>query len=181
LFLHAACLEWRGKAFLMAAESGSGKSTMSWGLLHHGFRYLSDELSPIGLEPMQVWPYPQALKLKNPPVGSYPLPKEALFLDHTIHVPVRSLPGAVRTGPLPLGAAFLLAHRPELSAPEVHSLGTAEASARLYANALNALAHPNHGLDAVVRIAEHVPCFSIASTELGATCGVISGMLEEFA
>jgi hypothetical protein len=176
LFLHAACLERGGNAFLMAGASGSGKSTMSWGLLHHGFRYLSDELSPIGLGAVHVWPYPQALKLRNPPVRSYPLPKEAIRLDRTIHLPVRNLPGTVQLEALPLGAVFLLVHRPELRAPEVHALGAAEASARLYCNALNALAHPNHGLDAVVHIAERVPCFSMASTDLAATCEVISGI-----
>jgi hypothetical protein len=152
---------------------------MSWGLLNHGFRYLSDELSPVGLEQMNVWPYPQALKLKDPLVQSYPLPTEALRLDHTTRLPVRNLPGTLPTRAVPLGAVFLLSHRPELRVPEVLALGTAEASARLYVNALNALAHPNHGLDAVVRIAERVPCFSMASTEVPATCEVISGVLEE--
>lgn len=178
-FLHSASVEWRGKACLLTAESGSGKSTTTWGLLYHGFRYLSDELSPIDLESMRVLPYPHALNLKQSPPGRYPLPKEAIHLGRTIHVPVRHLPEATISRSLPLGAVFLLAHRPELTAPEVRALGQAEASARLYVNALNALAHPNHGLDAVVRIAEQVPCFSIASTELAMTCAVISATMEQ--
>src|SRR5262245_64534013 len=34
LFLHAAGVEWRGKAYLFAADAGSGKSTTAWALLH---------------------------------------------------------------------------------------------------------------------------------------------------
>ena len=60
-FLHSAAIERQGKAWLLAAESGSGKSTTAWGLLHHGFGYLSDELSPIDLDSMRVFPYAHAL------------------------------------------------------------------------------------------------------------------------
>jgi len=47
LFMHAAAVEWRGTAVVLAADSGSGKSTTTWALLHHGVRYLSDELAAI--------------------------------------------------------------------------------------------------------------------------------------
>ena len=90
-FLHSAALEWKGKAYLFAAEAGSGKSTTTWALLHHGFRYLSDELSPIDPNTMQVFPYPHALCLKEPP-PDYPLPPETVDLGRTLHVPVDSLP-----------------------------------------------------------------------------------------
>ena len=65
LFLHSAAIEWGGKAYLFAAEAGSGKSTTTWALLHHGFGYLSDELSPIDLDSLAVLPYPHALCLKS--------------------------------------------------------------------------------------------------------------------
>lgn len=177
-FLHSACLDWRGKACLLAAESGSGKSSTTWGLLHHGFRYLSDELSPIDLESMRVLPYPHALNLKRPPGPPYPLPKKAIDLGRTIHVPLRHLPQPTPSPSLPLGVVFVLAHRPEFSAPQVRAIGPAEASARLYVNALNALAHRNHGLDAVIQIAEAVPCFSIVSTDLAMTSAAIAATVQ---
>ena len=46
---------------------------------------------------------------------------------------------------------FLLKHCPDHDAPSLRAIGPTEASARLYVNSLNALAHPNHGLDAVAR------------------------------
>ena len=177
-FLHSAALEWQGKACLLAAESGSGKSTTAWALLHHGFRYMSDELSPVDLEEMRVFPYAHALCLKREPAAAYALPSGVLRMGCRIHIPTKSQPGAVVSVPQPLGAVFLVTHRPDIAAPELHAVGRAEASARLYVTALNALAHPDNGLEAVVRIAEHVPCFAVYSGDLAATCALIGSKVE---
>jgi hypothetical protein len=178
-FLHAAAIALQGRACLLAAESGGGKSTTTWGMLHHGLDYLSDELSPVDVRSMRVFPYPHAIGLKRPLPDSYPLPPSAMHLGRTIHVPVGSLPGAAILEPAPLGAVFLLKRDRGLSAPEARAIGPAEAGARLYANALNALAHANHGLDAVARIAESVPCFTVSSAGLPATCSLIRAALEQ--
>ena len=53
-FLHAAALNLADKAFLIAAASGTGKSTTAWALLHHGFDYLSDELAPVDLDSLRL-------------------------------------------------------------------------------------------------------------------------------
>jgi hypothetical protein len=177
-FLHSAALEWNGKACLFAAEAGSGKSTTTWALLHHGFRYLSDELSPVDVDAMRVFPYPHALCLKRRPLN-YPLPTDTIDLGRTLHVPVGSLPSETITEPLPLGAVFLVKYRPDLAAPELRAISAAEAGARLYLTALNALSHPNRGLDAAVRIAEQVPCFAVDSAALPATCALIRSVLDD--
>jgi len=164
--------------FLLAAESGTGKSTTTWALLHHQFSYMSDELSPVDLDSMQVWPYPHALCLKEPPPKPYPLPAVTIDLGRTLHVPTRALPSATLSSARPLGGLFLLARCPELREPEMRAIGPAEASARLYVTALNPLAHPNHGLDAVVRITQHVPCFAVSAAELSATCALIRSTVK---
>jgi hypothetical protein len=179
LFLHAAAIVFGGKACLLAAESGSGKSTTTWGMLHHGFDYLTDELSPVDIRSMRVFPYPHAICLKRKPPDSHPLPPSAMRLGRTTHIPACSLPGATVLEPRPLGAVFLLKYQPDLPAPEVRAIGPAEAGARLYANALNALAHADHGLDAAARIAEHVACFSVSSAGLPSTCRLIRAAFEQ--
>jgi hypothetical protein len=179
LFLHSAAIEWHGKACLLAAESGGGKSTTTWALLHHDFHYLSDELSPIDLGSMRVFPYPHALCLKQPPSRAYPLPEHVMHLDRTIHIPARSLPRTAGCAPRPIGAVFLASYDPERKVPDVRSISPAEASARLYVTVLNALAHPNYGLDAVIRIAERVPCFALDAADLRTTCALILGAVEQ--
>ena len=177
-FLHAAAIILEGRACLLTAESGGGKSTTAWGMLHHGFEYLTDELSPVDIRSMRVFPYPHAIGLKRRPPDSYPLPPSVLDLGRTIHIPVNALPCRTVSEPCPLAAVFVLKYRPDLAAPEVRAVGPAEAAARIYANALNALAHDDHGLDAAARIAEQVPCFSVLSAGLPATCRLIRAAFE---
>jgi hypothetical protein len=55
----------------------------------------------------------------------------------------------------------------------------AEAGARLYANTLNALAHPGSGLDVAIRIAGAVPAFVVNAGDLHATCELISGLEDD--
>jgi len=177
-FLHSAALVWAGKAYLFTAESGGGKSTTTWGLLHHGFGYLSDELSPIDLRSMSVLPYPHALCLKRSPPIPYSLPSEAISLGRTIHIPTRLFPSDVIGEPVPLAAVFLLNYSPHLAEPNVGLIGHGGASAHLYVAALNALAHPNQGLDAVVSIAKRVPTYAVNTADLQATCALIRSVIE---
>lgn len=179
-FLHSAVLERRGRAILLAADSGSGKSTTAWGLLHHGFRYLSDELAPIDPGRMVVWPYPHALCLKARPAAPYAVPTETLDLGRTLQVPASALPAAALIAePMPIGALFFVRHRPELDAPTLRRMEPAEAGVRLYVAALNALAHPHRGLDAALRIAAAVPCVELWTTDLAATCVALGTAADE--
>jgi len=178
-FLHAAVVEWRGRAIVLAADSGRGKSTTAWALLNHGFGYLSDELGPVDVGTLRVHPYPHALCLKQPPPAPYGLPTAALHLGRTIHVPVPHLPGKCVQQPLPLGAVLLVGHVPALTAPTLRPLSTAEASTRLYTTALNALAHPDRGLAPAIQIARSVPCFEVATAGLSETSELIRNALDQ--
>ncbi len=178
-FVHSAVLEYDGKAVMLVAASGGAKSITTWALLHHGFRYLSDELGPVDLKALEVHPYPRALCLKNEPPRLYPLPQRTLRCPHTLHVPAESLPGKVRTEPAPLGAIFFLCYRGNASQPEVQPISTAEAGARLYANALNPLAHPGEGLDAALRIATATTCCTLFTADLRSTCDLVKATLGE--
>ena len=105
-FVHSAVLEIGDKALMIVAPSGTGKSTTSWALLHHGFRYLSDELAPINLDSMTVLPFPHALNLKKEPPAPYVLPETTIRTTATLHVPVNSLPAETADGPANLAAIF---------------------------------------------------------------------------
>lgn len=178
LFLHAAALEHGGRAILLVGASGHGKSTTAWGLLHHGFGYLSDELAPVELDALLVHPYPHALSLKERPPAAFALPAgEAIDLGRTLHVPVAALPagaGERAVSACPLGAVLFVRFRADRPTPVLRAIGRAEAAVRLYVCTLNALAHPGKGLDAVLQIAERVPCFALDAAELNATCELVS-------
>lgn len=180
LFFHAAVLKWNGRAILLVAESGGGKSTTSWALLQNGFQYVSDELAPVDVDAMQVFGYPHALCLKREPLPPFALPAGAIHLGGTIHVTTAQLPLASDWRlPLPLAAIFHITYVPGDAAPNIKRMSAAEATARLYVNAMNALAHPVRGMDAVARVAKRVPNFAANTGELSATCTMFVNVMRE--
>jgi hypothetical protein len=179
-FIHSAVLEFAGRAIMLVAASGSGKSMTTWALLHHGFRYLSDELGPVDLETLQVYPYPHALCLKEKPPGSYPLPQKTLYMPHSLHVPTTEFPSGVSKGPVRLAALFFLRYQPRSSGPVLRSLSGAEAGARLFAQALNPLAHAGDGLDGAIAIATKCVCFELVTADLSATCALLRTTLSRW-
>ena len=65
LVLHAAVVEKRGRAMLLPAPPGSGKSTLCAGLVSRGWRLLSDELALIDPASGEVAPLARPVSLKN--------------------------------------------------------------------------------------------------------------------
>lgn len=178
LFLHAAALGWNRRGVLITAPSGTGKSTTTWGLLHHEFEYLSDELAPIDLDAMTVLPYPHALCLKATPPPPHPLPPDVLTTAWTRHVAPESVPGATVTEPMPVTTVMVLTRPPDNAQPAISPISSAAAAAQLYGNGLNLLAHGNQGLDAVVRVARHCRCYHLTGGELEATCRLIADTMR---
>jgi hypothetical protein len=178
-FLHAGALEIDGRIVILAAPSGSGKSTTAWGLLHHGFRYLSDELAPIDLRANSVWAYPHALCLKQEPPRGYPLPAGVRSTRRTLHVPTACLPAETIVGSAgPVTAIVFLEYCPKERKPAgMMPISKAEAAARLFALALNPLAHAEDGIDAATAIACGAECYRLRTGELGATCATLTSAL----
>ena len=177
-FLHGAVLELAGRAILLVAASGSGKSLTTWALLHHGFRYMSDELAPVDPQTLRVYPYPRALCLKEKLPGSYPLPEKILSTARTVHIPVEELPRGVSRSPVRVAAIFFLRYDPQASGPAMRPISKAEAGVRLFANALNPLAHPGDGLDGAIGIATKSACFELVTADLPATCALVTDALQ---
>lgn len=65
LILHAAVLERGGRALLMPAKPGAGKSTLCTALAHRGWRLLSDEMALLRPEDGKVDPIPRPIGLKE--------------------------------------------------------------------------------------------------------------------
>jgi len=180
-FVHSAVLTRADTAFMLVTESGGGKSTLCWALSHHGYRYLTDELAPIDLAALDVYPFTRALMMKTPPPGSsYPIPAVALRSSRGWHLAADDLPGGVGAGPTRLTAIFFLRRDAAASSPAIRRLRAAEAAARLYANSLNQLAHAGDGLDAAIQITTWGACFELVTTpDLPTVSSLLSRTLKE--
>ena len=65
LVIHAAVVERAGRAAILPAPPGSGKSTLCAGLISRGWRLLSDELTLLELRTGLVQPLARPVNLKN--------------------------------------------------------------------------------------------------------------------
>lgn len=179
LFLHAAAVSRRGRAVLLLADSGGGKSTATWAAVHEGFALLSDELAPVQPAEGLVLPHPRAVCLKVRPPGPWPLPDGTLQSTGGFHVPPDRLPLPAADGPAAIGALVFVGYRPDLAEPALSPIGAAACAARLYSHSLNPLAHGADGLDAVAALAERCPAFLLHSGELRATARLLASLCGE--
>lgn len=69
LLIHAAVVEKHGRAAILPAPPGSGKSTLCAALVCSGWRLLSDELTLIRLPDGLLQPVPRPVSLKNASIG----------------------------------------------------------------------------------------------------------------
>jgi hypothetical protein len=65
LLLHAGVVESGGRAVVLPATPGSGKSTLTAALASRGFRLLSDEFGVVGLDDFRLRPLLRPVGLKN--------------------------------------------------------------------------------------------------------------------
>jgi len=69
LLLHSAVVDWDGQSLLLSGEPGAGKSTLTAGLLMHGWRLLSDELAVIDPDTHHLHALPRPVGLKEASIG----------------------------------------------------------------------------------------------------------------
>lgn len=65
MLIHAAVVERDGRALVLAAEPGSGKSTLCAALVLRGWRLLSDEMAFVSLQDGRLLPIARPVSLKN--------------------------------------------------------------------------------------------------------------------
>jgi len=65
LMFHSAVLEKNGKAVILPAPPGSGKSTLCAALAYNGWRLLSDEIAMVSLKDNLIYPVARPISLKN--------------------------------------------------------------------------------------------------------------------
>ncbi|HYL34150.1 MAG TPA: HprK-related kinase A, partial [Stellaceae bacterium] len=69
LIVHAGAIEKNGRVVILPGAPGSGKSTLTAGLAHRGWRLLSDELALIRCDDGHVVPLARPVNLKNASIG----------------------------------------------------------------------------------------------------------------
>lgn len=184
LVYHAAVLERGGRAALMPAPPGSGKSTLSAALAHRGWRLLSDELALCDPATGQLLGMARPVNLKN----------EAIELIR------RFAPDARLTPPVPATAKGTLAlmRAPQASIDGVAGWATprwiitpryqpgasaflveanrADTMMMLAEQSFNYDIHGRDGFEATARLVEQCDCLQFTYSSLEEACEVFDGL-----
>jgi hypothetical protein len=165
LWLHAGAAAWQGRAVLIAAPGGQGKSTLVTRLCGRGWAYLGDDVIPLDPTSGVARAFPQTPAFRKDPARDVAppdvsgLPKVDVPLD----------PGSVCRRATPVGTLIRPIFRRHGST-ELSPCGPAEAGLALLTSALNFPRHREAAVQAVARLVDRVPAFQLtyARPEVGA-------------
>lgn len=113
LWIHGACLVRDDELILLVAETGTGKTTLSLGLLAHGYQLLTDDIVLVDLESRCVLPVLRCPKYRDPAplllasVG-FELPET---LGHYVLLPPACVQAA--PAPLPIAKVYIMQRSPD--------------------------------------------------------------------
>jgi HprK-related kinase A len=185
LLLHAGVVERNGRAIVMPALPGSGKSTLTAALTLRGFRLLSDEFGVVRLNDSRLLPMLRPLALKN----------------ESIDVIQRFDPTAVIGPRYPKTHKGTVAHlaplaqhvdaRHEAASPglvvfprfdpstrlELEPVKKTRAFARLAVNSFNYQAMGPDGFDALARLVHESSCWQLRYSDLDSAMSALGDLL----
>lgn len=186
LSLHAAVIERGGQAMILPAPSGSGKSTLCAGLIHRGWRLLSDELTLIDPETLQVIPLPRPVSLKNASIevirGFAPEARFGPPVSETSKgVVCHFQPPAEAVARSNERAAprFIVLPRYEAGAEaRLVELGRGQALMRLIGNSFNYNVHGPRGFQVLADFVERCDCYEFSYSRLDEATALFAALAD---
>lgn len=164
LVIHAAVVERNGRALILAADPGSGKSTLCAALVHQGWRLLSDELALVERATGAVWPIARPISLKNASIdivrsfgGDVQI--SPVCVDTAKGAIAHMTPPAASVAALGVPAVPALVVFPKYVPDESMSsepMGSAHAFLEIARHAFNLSVLAGDGFDAIARLLEQV-------------------------
>ena len=167
LTIHAAVIERDGRAAVLPAPPGSGKSTLCAGLIQHGWRLLSDELALLDMDSGLIHGMARPVSLKNASIAAIrafapeavmtaPVPDTAKGTVSLLQPPAASVQ-RVRE---PTRAAWVVLPSYQAGAAPVFSPhGKERTFMTLAEQSFNYDMHGVRGFEAMGRLVEQCECF----------------------
>jgi hypothetical protein len=174
LIIHAAVVEKNGGAAILPAPPGSGKSTLTAGLVLSGWRLLSDELALIDRKSGLIHPLPRPISLKNQSIPVIRAFSADAFINRPSHdtakgtvAHMRPPNESVRRQHEPAHPAWVIF--PKWGAASAASLTPRSAAQTFIFLAQNAFNYSHLGADGFrvgTRLIDQVACYDFAYSRL---------------
>ena len=186
LMLHAAVVERGGRAMLMPAAPGQGKTTLCAALVHRGWRLLSDEFGLVRPESGLLVPMPRPMPLKNESIAVLRAfapeavlgPEIANTRKGTV-AHVRPPGDSVRRADVEVPAGWLVFPRWQAGAPlSIEPLPRTEAFVRLATNAFNYDTVGMAGFETVRSLVSRSRCFGLVYSDLDAAIAALTSLAD---
>ena len=182
VLLHAGAVARDQQALLMPAETSSGKSSLTLGLLESGSSYLSDDLAPLDPVTQRVYPFPKRIKLIPDALEFFPGLEERLG-DRDL--PFRQFERFIRPEDVgadvaePAGVRWIVFPTSEFEGPPtLEPITKAESMKELAANCLNLYRFGEAGVVFLSRIAKDADAFRLRGGSLRERIALLSERLS---
>ncbi|MFO1293598.1 MAG: HprK-related kinase A [Rubrivivax sp.] len=174
LVLHAAVVERDGRAAILPAPPGSGKSTLCAALVHRGWRLLSDELALLSLADRSLAALARPVSLKNESIELISrFAPQAVFSEPTVDTRkgtvalLKAPPAHVARAAEPARAAWIVFPRYESGAgPRLEPRPKADSMLELSRNAFNFGPTGREAFDALADVIDGCDCFDFGYSRL---------------
>lgn len=186
LALHAAVVERNGRAMILPAPPGSGKSTLCAGLINRGWRLLSDELALIDPDSVMLVPIPRPVSLKNESIDIIKsFAPEAVFSSE-VHETVkgrvahmRPQADAVARSSETVQAGWVVLPRYVAGQePKLEPMPKAEALLRMAENSFNYATHGQRGFEVLADVVDHCDCFRFSYSSLDEAAALFNRLAD---
>jgi HprK-related kinase A len=184
LIIHAAAVERGGRALLLPAPPGSGKSTLCAALVSRGWRLLSDELALISPETGNVVPLVRAISLKNASIAVIGRFARAMRIGPAVH---DTLKGSVAHVKPPIESVQQQADpatprwvvKPRYAAGEparLQACAKGQTFIQLADSAFNYEVHGRRGFDLIGDLVASCDCYELSYSDLEEAVGMFNDL-----
>lgn len=182
-FIHGAALEKDGIGYIMPAESGLGKTTLTLALLKDGFHFMTDEFAVLDSSNRLLLPYPRNLSVRENSLRLFPdlfgrrdsFPKIGSNAEGLYSIdPIENIP-CTQGSPCPVRYIIFPRYDP-VNGPALRKIPKSEAFTGLVVtrNYLSlGLLDKQPAMDLMLSVIGQSQCFEILSADLERTVGLL--------
>ena len=186
LMLHSAVVERNGRALLLPAWPGCGKSTLCAALASRGWRLFSDEFGLVRLEDGRLIPMPRPLPLKNQSIKVIHDFAPDAELGPNFHgtrkgtvAHLRSPDVCVHEASVPASPGWLVFPRYRAGAAlKLEPIVKPQAFIKLANNSFNYRLLGLRGFQGVARLVRDCDCYILSYSKLDDAIGAMNGLVD---